>query len=115
MCFRVHYLIILQYYLSQVHSLRRSDPTRFQRIFTNSFRLLSVSAGIISTQLPTALTLYWTVSSSFSLIQNLVLMSPRIKRLFNIPHTPKETKTPYKDLVKLANLKGRKFLEKQQK
>ena len=43
--------------------------------------------------------LYWSVSSFYGLAQNLVLMSPRARRLLRIPWTPAEKVTPYRDII----------------
>lgn len=40
-------------------------------------------------------------------------MNPKVKRVMDIPRTPKESKTPYKDLVVLLELKAQQFLERQ--
>lgn len=45
------------------------------------------------------LALYWTVSSAYGLAQNLILMSPRVKRMCKIPHTVAELEEPYKYLL----------------
>lgn len=45
------------------------------------------------------LTLYWVTSSTYGLIQNLALLSPKVKRTFGIPETPSELENPYKHLA----------------
>lgn len=45
------------------------------------------------------LVLYWTTSSAYGLIQNLLLLSPKIRRLCNIPKTSKELERPYEHVA----------------
>ena len=69
--------------------------------------------GFIATQLPSAMTLYWATSSSYSVIQNCLLLLPRVRRMFGISQTPHESKTPFKDLLIIVNEKCRTFLDRQ--
>ncbi|XP_050301264.1 cytochrome c oxidase assembly protein COX18, mitochondrial isoform X2 [Anthonomus grandis grandis] len=74
-------------------------PSRVQKIFTNVFRVLSVCLVPIAASVPSCLVLYWTTSSAFGMCQNLILLSPKVKRLFGIPKTAVEVKEPYKMIV----------------
>nr|AEE61386.1 unknown [Dendroctonus ponderosae] len=83
---------------------RTSGPrSRTQTVITNVFRVLSVVMVPIAASVPSCLALYWTTSSAYGLVQNLVLLSPRAKRLFKVPETSVEVKEPYKLIV--TNLK----------
>lgn len=96
-----------------MHALKRKDPGRLQRSMTNFFRFLSLGMGVIATQLPSAMTLYWSTSSLYSLVQNSLFMLPRVRRILGIPQTPSESKTPYRDLLMKLNEKGEAFLNQQ--
>lgn len=45
------------------------------------------------------LVLYWTTSSAFGLIQNLILLSPKVRRFFRIPKTANELQKPYTHII----------------
>lgn len=40
--------------------------------------------------------LYWATSSAFGLLQNLVLLSPKLRRFARVPVTPSESSHPYR-------------------
>ncbi|KAK9881472.1 hypothetical protein WA026_016356 [Henosepilachna vigintioctopunctata] len=73
-------------------------PTKFQRITTNLFRGFTIILIPICISLPSGLLVYWTTSSLYGLVQNFVLMSPKVKRFCRIPPTPSELEYPYKQL-----------------
>lgn len=66
---------------------------------TNFFRVLSVCMVPIAASVPSGLCLYWVSSSAFGLFQNLVLLSPKLKRLTNIPKVKSELEKPYAFLL----------------
>lgn len=80
--------------------IRIQKPSRFLRICTNLSRLLSVILIPIAAHLPSAVTLYWTASSFFGLCQNLLLLSPKVRRLARIPETEHELSYPYSHMYK---------------
>ncbi|PWW74161.1 hypothetical protein C7212DRAFT_215141 [Tuber magnatum] len=63
-----------------------------QRVFTNVLRILSLAAFPLTTNAPAALTLYWSTSAVFSLVQNIILakVMPRGEDL-----EPCKTQDPY--------------------
>ncbi|XP_030751424.1 cytochrome c oxidase assembly protein COX18, mitochondrial [Sitophilus oryzae] len=75
----------------------------FQKFVTNAFRVFSVILVPISASVPSCLVLYWTTSSTYGLLQNLLLMSPKVKGFLRIPKTT--AVDPYKTL--LSNVKTR--------
>ncbi|CAG9864458.1 unnamed protein product [Phyllotreta striolata] len=75
---------------------RLNEPNKLQKILTNVFRGLSVVMIPIGASVPSCLVLYWTTSSAFGLVQNILLMSPRVKRICKIPKTQSEMDRPYK-------------------
>ncbi|TMW51200.1 hypothetical protein DOY81_003736 [Sarcophaga bullata] len=83
----------------EMQSMLRTRPsTRFQNIVTNVFRGLSLFMVPVACSVPSALTVYWVASSSYGLMQNLLLASPQVKRAFGIPKTQSELNNPYEHL-----------------
>lgn len=74
---------------------RKNESSKLQRIFTNMFRGLSILMIPIAATVPSCLCLYWVTSSACGLGQNLLLMSPRFKRLVGVPQVPSEIARPY--------------------
>lgn len=69
--------------------------SKLQTYATNFFRIFSVCMIPIAAYVPSGLCLYWVSSSAFGLVQNLLLLSPRLKRLANIPKVNSELEKPY--------------------
>ena len=61
------------------------------------------------------MSLYWSVSSSYGLAQNVLFKLPRVRRTLAIPKTPSESKHPYKDLLVLIKEKSKAFIKLQRK
>ncbi|XP_073843870.1 cytochrome c oxidase assembly protein COX18, mitochondrial [Musca autumnalis] len=78
--------------------LKNRPPTRFQNIISNVFRGLSICMVPVACTVPSGLTVYWVASSTYGLVQNLVLASPRVKRALGIPKTKNELEDPYQHL-----------------
>ncbi|XP_044270525.1 cytochrome c oxidase assembly protein COX18, mitochondrial isoform X1 [Tribolium madens] len=86
-------------------------PTKLQRYLTNFFRGLSLMMIPIASVVPSCVVLYWTTSSAFGFVQNLILISPKIRRMCKIPQTPSEIEQPYQHILlgfkqKCKNLSG---------
>jgi mitochondrial inner membrane protein COX18 len=79
--------------------LRVRQQSRFQKYTVNFFRLISIGMVPLACYVPSALSLYWVTSSVYGLTQNLILLSPRVKRAVGIPKTPSEHEHPYQHLV----------------
>ncbi|KAI8126234.1 hypothetical protein FF38_05498 [Lucilia cuprina] len=95
----------------EMQSMMRTRPaTRFHNIITNVFRGLSLVMVPVACSVPSALTVYWVASSSYGLVQNLLLASPQVKRAFGIPKTQSELENPYEHLW--SKMKQRVGLEK---
>lgn len=73
--------------------------SKIQKYATNFFRGFSVCMIPIAAFVPSGLCLYWVSSSAFGFVQNLVLMSPKLKRMANIPKVNSELEKPYSFLV----------------
>ncbi|TDG48034.1 hypothetical protein AWZ03_005451 [Drosophila navojoa] len=83
----------------EVQTMTRTRPqTRLQNIANNVFRGLSVLMVPIACTVPSALCVYWVASSSFGLAQNLLLLSPEVRRAVGIPKTQTELEQPYDQL-----------------
>lgn len=94
----------------ELHALRRHNATRFQRMLTNTLRLVSVGMIFVAAQVPSAMCLYWAVSAFFGLAQNITFKFPVVRRLLGIPKTPSESQHPVQDLKNLLQLKGEEFM-----
>lgn len=80
------------------------EPSKFQRYFMNFLRGISIMLIPISATVPSCLCLYWVTSSIYGLGQNMLLLSPRVKRSLKIPMSPSELKNPYSHLkTKIAS------------
>lgn len=95
----------------ELHALRQHNTTRFQRILTNTLRLVSVGMIFVAAQVPSAMCLYWAVSAFFGLAQNITFKFPAVRRLLGIPKTPNESQHPVQDLKNLLQLKGEEFVK----
>lgn len=79
--------------------------SKVQTYATNFFRFFSICMIPIAASVPSGIVLYWVASSTFGFVQNLALLSPRLKRLANIPKVNSELEKPYTFL--LDKIKGR--------
>lgn len=72
--------------------MERGDmqSSKFATVITSLFRVVSVAMIPIAASVPSCLALYWCTSSTCAFIQNLVILSPKVKHAFGIP-----TKTTY--------------------
>ena len=61
------------------------------------------------------MSLYWSVSSSYGLAQNVLFKFPRVRRALGIPKTPSESKHPYRDLLAIIEQKLKAFIKLQRK
>ncbi|KAL1517796.1 hypothetical protein ABEB36_001520 [Hypothenemus hampei] len=93
-------LINLALIETQILARHPSLPTsKIQNVLTNVFRGFNILMVPIAASVPSCLALYWTASSAYGLAQNLVLMSPKVRRLFRIPETTIEVKEPYQLII----------------
>lgn len=79
--------------------LRTRPPTRLQKLATNTFRILSIGMIPIAANVPAALCVYWVTSSAYGLFQNLLLLSPKVRRIVGIPKVQSEHEKPYQYLL----------------
>lgn len=85
----------------ELGALERTGPsTKFSTIFTGIFRGITIAVAPIAATVPSCLTLYWCTSAVCALGQNLILLSPRAKKLFGIPtNTTEHMDRPYRTLA----------------
>lgn len=62
------------------------------------FRTISIIMVPIAAFVPAGLSLYWVSSSTFGLVQNLLILSPKVRRIARIPKVNSEHERPYKHL-----------------
>ncbi|XP_009865390.1 PREDICTED: mitochondrial inner membrane protein COX18, partial [Apaloderma vittatum] len=87
-------LLIVEIFTSQ-----KMKVSRFQKLVTNFFRVVSVLMIPVAATVPSSMTLYWLSSSLMGLSHNLLLRSPTFRRLCRIPRTKSDSDTPYTDIV----------------
>lgn len=63
------------------------------------FRGVSILMIPIAAFVPSGLALYWVSSSTFGLIQNLLILSPKVRRFAKISIVNSEHERPYRHLV----------------
>lgn len=73
--------------------------SKIQKYATNFFRGFSICMIPIAAFVPSGLCLYWVSSSAFGFFQNIVLLSPKLKRFTNIPKVKSELEKPYSFII----------------
>ncbi|XP_064458077.1 cytochrome c oxidase assembly protein COX18, mitochondrial-like [Ornithodoros turicata] len=90
----------------EMNALKRAgNITRYAKVVTNVFRVLSLVMIPIASMMPSDVALYWLCSSGFALGQNVALTSPSFRRFCRIPVVAGESQTPFQDICQ--NLKKR--------
>lgn len=79
---------------------RPGEPSKMIKIMRNVFRGITIVIVPIAASVPSCLTLYWCTSSLCALAQNLILLSPKVKRTFGIPlNTNYHMEHPYRTIA----------------
>lgn len=78
---------------------RDEKLTGAKRYTTNVFRLIALLLVPIAANVPSVLALYWATSSMYGVAQNLLLWSPKFRKLCGIPFTQKTRLLPYRHMV----------------
>lgn len=94
----------------ELHALKKSNPTTKQRTITMIFRTFSICMIAIAYNVPSAMSLYWSVSAGFGLIQNISLKFPRVRRFLGIQKTPSESATPFREMASIISGRTSTFL-----
>lgn len=74
------------------------NPSKLYNLFTNVFRVFTIIMIPVAANVPSCMCLYWMTSSSIGLVQNMVLLSPSLRRKLKIPLAPSELEEPYKHI-----------------
>ncbi|XP_032680417.1 cytochrome c oxidase assembly protein COX18, mitochondrial isoform X3 [Odontomachus brunneus] len=74
---------------------RIKEMTKFTKYMTYFFRIVTIGMVPIAMYVPSCVSLYWATSSAFGLLQNLALLSPKLRRLAGVPVTASESPNPY--------------------
>lgn len=83
-------------------SLSRKPSARpLYRYVTNAMKVLSLAMIPAAGSVPSALAVYWLTSSGFSVLQNLALYHPRVRRVFRMRTLPGERGTPVAEAIRL--------------
>ncbi|KPP74882.1 hypothetical protein Z043_105923 [Scleropages formosus] len=90
---------IVNLLIVEMFSLRKLNPSKLQKFVTNFIRGISVVMIPIAATVPSSMALYWLSSSCVGLGHNLLLRSPRFRRLCRIPTTSSDSDTPYRDIA----------------
>ncbi|KAK2582943.1 hypothetical protein KPH14_009004 [Odynerus spinipes] len=90
--------------------LRVRELTRLQEITFNVVRFMAVLIIPLAACIPSCISLYWMTSSACGLCHNLLLVSPKFRRIGRIPETELECSHPYKHLYE--QLKNKFSFEK---
>lgn len=88
------------------------QPSKLYNTFTNIFRGFTIIMVPVAASVPSCMCLYWLTSSSVGLFQNLILLSPSLRRKLRIPEAPSELEDPYKHIQSEITLKLQKVLPK---
>lgn len=59
------------------------------------------------------MTLYWSMSSVYGLLQNITFKFPKVLRAVGVPKTPSESKHPFRDAAVTIGDKAKDFLNRQ--
>ncbi|XP_071952543.1 cytochrome c oxidase assembly protein COX18, mitochondrial-like isoform X2 [Antedon mediterranea] len=73
----------------ELQTLNVREGSKFPKLVTNMLRGLSIIIIPIAAYMPSAITLYWMTSASYSVAQNLFLKLPKVRLALNL--VPKST------------------------
>lgn len=88
------------------------EPSRMMKIVTGLFRVLIIAWIPITASVPSCMSLYWTTSAAGAFLQNMILVSPKAKRLFGIPmNTSYHMEQPYRTMAQrfVQRMKNRMY------
>ncbi|GAB6018669.1 hypothetical protein CHUAL_000345 [Chamberlinius hualienensis] len=96
----------------EFHALKATNPGKLQKTITWVFRGLSVVMIPIAATVPSCLALYWVTSSCVGLLHNVLLVSPKVRKLCGIPSVKGDSLTPYSDIWDKLKSRSNKSSEK---
>ena len=91
----------------ELNALRMDSPTIYMRGMMAFLRVVTVWMLFVSTVMPSGIVYYWFLSSLLALIQQVLMMQPRVLRFFNIPVVERHA---YKAIAQQAKHRYRFFL-----
>ncbi|XP_074647552.1 cytochrome c oxidase assembly protein COX18, mitochondrial-like [Tubulanus polymorphus] len=103
---------LLNLIIIEMNALQNKKPTKFHTRITYLLRGVSLVMIPIAACVPSSMSWYWTCSSFYGLLQNVLMKYPSIKRMMLIPATPSESKTPFQDMYAEFIIKYDKSLKK---
>ncbi|XP_063825655.1 cytochrome c oxidase assembly protein COX18, mitochondrial [Ostrinia nubilalis] len=96
--------------IQRLSKLRK--PSKMYNVFTNVFRVFSIVMIPVAASVPSCMCLYWVTSSGVGLVQNLILISPTVRRKLGIPEAPSELEDPYNHIKEELRQSIEKFIPK---
>ncbi|XP_074679477.1 cytochrome c oxidase assembly protein COX18, mitochondrial [Strix aluco] len=96
---------LVNFLIVEIFASQKKEVSKFQKLATNFFRVVSVVMIPVAATVPSSMALYWLSSSFLGLSHNLLLRSPTFRRLCCIPRTKSDSDTPYKDIVSALTTK----------
>ncbi|XP_065568285.1 cytochrome c oxidase assembly protein COX18, mitochondrial-like isoform X2 [Artemia franciscana] len=94
-------LVLTNLFMTEILPLVRKQELKFsQKIVTYVYRGFCLFIVPLAAFAPADIVLYWTVSNSLSIAQNLALLTPGFRRLCGIPKLESELQHPFRELAK---------------
>ncbi|XP_046735764.1 cytochrome c oxidase assembly protein COX18, mitochondrial [Diprion similis] len=84
--------------IEMMNLLKTTEDTKLQKFFLYFLRFISIAMIPISMYVPSCMSLYWASSSAFGVVQNLLLQSPKLRRLAGVPLTKTARTNPYRQM-----------------
>ncbi|XP_011143328.1 cytochrome c oxidase assembly protein COX18, mitochondrial isoform X1 [Harpegnathos saltator] len=95
------------------HMNRIKETTKLTRYMIYFFRIVVIGMVPVAMYVPSCVSLYWATSSAFGLLQNLILLSPKLRRFAGVPVTASESSRPYsllrEKIIARCSLRRRKI------
>ncbi|KAG7212823.1 hypothetical protein KM043_002180 [Ampulex compressa] len=85
--------------------LNERKDTSLKFFMVNFSRIVIIIFTGVGMNISSAITMYWTTSSASSFLQNILLLSPKFRRLMGVPKMDSELQHPYLHLQKEINRK----------
>ena len=93
-------------------NLPESVKAKHLAIRNTLWRLTALAMAFVAAQNPSAVAFYWMTSGSSAVVMNLLMMSPKFRRIVRIPLIKSEEQNPYKKLVYHFRLRFKIFSSK---
>ncbi|XP_014478096.1 PREDICTED: mitochondrial inner membrane protein COX18 [Dinoponera quadriceps] len=77
------------------HMSRTKETTKWIKYMTYFARIVAIGIVPIAMCVPSCVSLYWATSCAFGVLQNLILLSPKLRRFARVPITASESPHPY--------------------